>query len=1015
GVPAPQKVLFPAERLRLRWERSGRAGAGLHNLGNTCFLNATLQCLTHTAPLANYLLGQDHARACRHGGFCMLCLMQNHAVQAFANSGNAIKPVAFIRDLKKIARHFRFGSQEDAHEFLRYTIDAMQKACLNGCTKLDRQTQATTLVHQIFGGYLRSRVKCSVCKSVSDTYDPYLDVALEIRQAANIVRALELFVKADMLSGDNAYMCARCKKKVPASKRFTIHRASNVLTLSLKRFANFSGGKITKDVGYPEFLNVRPYMSQSSGDPVMYSLYAVLVHSGYSCHAGHYYCYVKASNGQWYQMNDSLVHASNIKVVLNQQAYVLFYLRIPGPRKSPEGPPAKAASTLPGRTGVDQIKKAVANGPLSSPLIGKRPDVPQGKKSPGAEEVGVPVARSTFGMGPKLQNGTVQPKSPVGSLSPKLAARPVPMAAPEEPGRKSKKLLAAPQQHTLPKATRDTGRAKAEVTKQTSWGSKESLSPPSPKLPMQSPTSSQEPVGSRGSPEPRERDRSRSSPASPAHGTLGDSPKGLPKAKSRAGSFCAPVDTECGQAESDAETAGPEDAKLAKMKSPLLANVALELSSTMSPPPAKKLALSAKKGSTPRRASGSDRRTQPHPPFANHTSPMATTHPASASPWPPGKPRASSSAPKPPAPPKPASSSLPSPDSLSPPSARFHLPASAPPALPPQHPLSQGQEPGPTRTLPGSKKKRRKHRLGVEGSATSPGLGSRGLGLCSLPRKRKCVEQDESLVSHEEEGAATKKPYSWKREGLGGEHRPPPLDPSSPAGSRTSSPRKRRKKKKKRDVEEGRSLGTSLLSSCSAWDEAEPGAAEPRQVKPQDAGLAGESEHRKCKKRERIGSLSPPPACEPLAANGLCRVDSASVPVFTWDSQVRDGYKRCPTAPSPEKGTGARAAWRGQEEHSTVQELLRDSLDKAYGKQVLTWEGQASAVSRDAIQDATWARRATVLDEWDEEFDRGKVKKIKKPKRERRRSFNAFQKLQNKRNFWSVTHPAKAASLSYRL
>ena len=35
----------------------------------------------------------------------------------------------------------------------------------------------------------------------------------------------------------------------------------------------------------------------------------------------------KASNGQWYQMNDSMVHSSNIKVVLNQQAYVLFYLR----------------------------------------------------------------------------------------------------------------------------------------------------------------------------------------------------------------------------------------------------------------------------------------------------------------------------------------------------------------------------------------------------------------------------------------------------------------------------------------------------------------------------------------------------------------------------------------------------------------------------------------------------------------------------------------------------------------
>ncbi|KFP53164.1 Ubiquitin carboxyl-terminal hydrolase 36, partial [Cathartes aura] len=261
------------------------------------------------------------------GGFCMMCIMQNHTIQAFANSGNAIKPVSFIRDLKKIAQHIRFGRQEDAHEFLRYTIDAMQKACLNGCTKLDRQTQATTLVHQIFGGYLRSRVKCLVCKSVSDTYDPYLDLALEIGQAANVVRALELFVKPDMLGGENAYMCAKCNKKVSASKRFTIHRASNVLTLSLKRFADFGGGKITKDVGYPEFLNIRPYMSQSNGDPVMYELYAVLVHSGYSCHAGHYYCYVKVSNGQWYQMNDDLVRSSNIKVVLNQQAYVLFYLR----------------------------------------------------------------------------------------------------------------------------------------------------------------------------------------------------------------------------------------------------------------------------------------------------------------------------------------------------------------------------------------------------------------------------------------------------------------------------------------------------------------------------------------------------------------------------------------------------------------------------------------------------------------------------------------------------------------
>uniref|UniRef100_A0A8C1QCX5 Ubiquitin carboxyl-terminal hydrolase n=1 Tax=Cyprinus carpio TaxID=7962 RepID=A0A8C1QCX5_CYPCA len=328
GIAHPQKVLFSPERLCLKWNQSHRIGAGLHNLGNTCFLNSTLQCLTYTAPLANYMLTREHSKTCHEPGFCMMCTMQNHIIQVFANSGNVIKPICVLNELKRIGKHFRFGSQEDAHEFLRYTVDAMQKSCLPG-NKLDRQTQATTFVHQIFGGYLRSRVKCLNCKAVSDTFDPYLDISLEIKTAQTLSKAFEQFVKPEQLDGDNAYKCSKCKKMVTASKRFTIHRSSNVLTISLKRFTNFNGGKITKDVRYTEYLDLRPFMSQSHGEPQIYALYAVLVHSGFSCHAGHYYCYIKASNGQWYQMNDSSVSFSDIRTVLNQQAYLLFYIRSP--------------------------------------------------------------------------------------------------------------------------------------------------------------------------------------------------------------------------------------------------------------------------------------------------------------------------------------------------------------------------------------------------------------------------------------------------------------------------------------------------------------------------------------------------------------------------------------------------------------------------------------------------------------------------------------------------------------
>ncbi|KAF7663105.1 hypothetical protein LDENG_00219290, partial [Lucifuga dentata] len=333
GIDLPQKILFSPERLNLKWTQAHRIGAGLQNMGNTCFLNSALQCLTYTAPFANYMLTREHSKTCHEPGFCMMCTMQNHIIQVFANSGNVIKPIGVLNELKRIAKHFRYGSQEDAHEFLRYTVDAMQKSCLPGA-KLDRQTQATTFIHQVFGGYLRSRVKCLNCKAVSDTFDPFLDVTLEIKTAPSISKALEQFVKPEQLDGENAYKCTKCKKMVTASKRFTIHRSSNVLTLALKRFANFTGGKIAKDVKYPEYLDLRPFMSQSQGEPHFYGLYAVLVHSGFSCHAGHYFCYIKASNGQWYQMNDSSVSVSDIRAVLNQQAYVLFYIKTSDVKKT---------------------------------------------------------------------------------------------------------------------------------------------------------------------------------------------------------------------------------------------------------------------------------------------------------------------------------------------------------------------------------------------------------------------------------------------------------------------------------------------------------------------------------------------------------------------------------------------------------------------------------------------------------------------------------------------------------
>ncbi|NWV19175.1 UBP42 hydrolase, partial [Origma solitaria] len=348
GMTPPERILFPPEKICMDWRQKRRPGAGLYNLGSTCYLNVILQCLTYTPPLANYLLSRQHSRFCHQQGFCMMCIMEDHVRKVLYSSAAAIRPRAVIRDLKckqlQVLRQVCFPSLRrelltsfsvigqfkpdipgDAYEFLRCTVSAMQRACLNGNS--DSDYHESTIIHQIFGGILRSRVACLSCQTVSDFYKPFLDVLLKIKPASSLSTALADFVTPKLMDGKKGFKCSKCKKKVAASKTVTIHHAPRVLTVCLGRAEDNSSKKICQVVEYPEYLDLRPYTSDPAGETLFYSLYAVVVHSGHTCLGGHFYCFTKASDEQWYKMNDVSVDSCGIHTVLGQEAYLLFYAR----------------------------------------------------------------------------------------------------------------------------------------------------------------------------------------------------------------------------------------------------------------------------------------------------------------------------------------------------------------------------------------------------------------------------------------------------------------------------------------------------------------------------------------------------------------------------------------------------------------------------------------------------------------------------------------------------------------
>lgn len=240
-------------------------------------MNSVLQSLTYCPPLVNYLFSNynEHSSKCRLN-FCMICIMHTH-IEATLNRrmGNVYRPNPIAQRLKSIARHFTFGRQEDAHEFLRYVIDHMWRACLsvheremgiaNTSSKFDHLTKATTAINQIFGGYHRSQIFCLNCKAKSNTYDYFMDFMLDIHNVNSLEDALQKFVTPEVLKNDNSYKCSSCKKSVTAKKQFTVYRAPNVATFQFKRFdcTRTLNSKITKQITYPERLNLRPYMSES--------------------------------------------------------------------------------------------------------------------------------------------------------------------------------------------------------------------------------------------------------------------------------------------------------------------------------------------------------------------------------------------------------------------------------------------------------------------------------------------------------------------------------------------------------------------------------------------------------------------------------------------------------------------------------------------------------------------------------------------------------------------------------
>ena len=108
--------------------------AGLYNLGNTCYMNAVIQCMCKAAPLARYFVSDwyrsDINPENKDGTGGKFCLVFAQALKRLWFGGSAAySPVKFKRAVGSfLAQSYFYGArQHDAHELLTFMLDTLHE------------------------------------------------------------------------------------------------------------------------------------------------------------------------------------------------------------------------------------------------------------------------------------------------------------------------------------------------------------------------------------------------------------------------------------------------------------------------------------------------------------------------------------------------------------------------------------------------------------------------------------------------------------------------------------------------------------------------------------------------------------------------------------------------------------------------------------------------------------------------------------------------------------------------
>ena len=321
--------------------------AGLYNLGNTCYMNSSLQILKNIYPLTKYILLENKIKK-----GIIIKEYTNLLYNLISKKYNSVDASEFKKALSEYDEYFSGYQQKDCIKCITSILSALnndlkRKEIINNYKILNKNDKEeivfnelynkiikrkNSIIFDIFYGFLKLSSKCTnkKCNYKNITFQcfNYLDLSLyditENKKLNNLKECIKYYER-EIISENK---CEKCGNLIIMKN--TIYKLPKILIINFNRVYNKY--HLNYLVEYPEYFEIDKYFEEKpkliniskTDNNNYYSLNGIIIHYG-TANSGHKTAFCKNFfNNNWYYFNDDY-GALNPDFLKESGAFILVY------------------------------------------------------------------------------------------------------------------------------------------------------------------------------------------------------------------------------------------------------------------------------------------------------------------------------------------------------------------------------------------------------------------------------------------------------------------------------------------------------------------------------------------------------------------------------------------------------------------------------------------------------------------------------------------------------------------